>query len=165
MIMLCGAAFGAGYYCRLVWRQENGQLRQTVSRVTRDLNLPYENGYATRIHELRRSDARFGAKNNTNRGAELLYATLGHFPWSSDTDADGILEASDRCGNPLVLLDREEDIDMIESSSGERVRVNAAPWLNGGFYVAPLDSYMWLDQDSYTMILKGLESNKLGTKQ
>ena len=82
-----------------------------------------------------------------NVGAEILFEMLQGSRWKNDTDGDGLPEACDQWGEPLIFLSRDIESDVIILSGGLRQEVTAPPNVSLGFYVSSLRLHCWCSED------------------
>jgi len=125
--------------------------KRCISRLIRDFNGQYENGPAQLLDRFIRSNPEFFRRAGQNGGAEALVACGFQFQWTSDTDGDGRLEASDPHGNPIIFLCEAHTSDDVLSSAGELIRVSMPAYCRRGcHYISLLRDYCWFDEGSYS---------------
>ena len=93
-----------------------------------------------------------GPENTTNRGAEYLHflAREGLVLWVSDTDNDGLPEAADAWGDPLIVLWDGFTEDTTVNRHGTMGQRTVPPYYGGGFYInsSMLDTWRYGFQEA-----------------
>jgi hypothetical protein len=118
-----------------------------VSRLTRDFYSPEAADTPAAYSTLVSVNPALVQKNETNRGAEILFKLPGPHPWSADTDGDGLPEACDAYGVPLIFFTSDFDTDVIVYPGGVRQRVYAPPYFTRGYYINSVRSHVWRAED------------------
>lgn len=96
---------------------------------------------------LRRERPDLFLESNVNRGAECLWAIFGdRWKWSSDCDDDGIQEACDPDGAPMLFFAPDILNDRIMVDSRART-VHPPPYFSPGFMIIPFSAHCWDEGD------------------
>lgn len=136
--------------------QHDAEARRFVSRLLRDFNVSYERGPANLCEEYLERNKSFLQMAGTNSGAELMHACYPVSPWTSDTDSDGLIEASDDRGNPLIFLPPTCSRDVVVASDGQHHAIASPPYRRSHSYlIIRLDDYCWFDDEQYSTLAAG----------
>jgi hypothetical protein len=122
-----------------------------LSKMVLLLNDPGEMGLVPAYNDIvsAETDGVLGEENSTNRGAELLFKIVGDtYRWTGDTDLDGLREACDHFGNPLILLSPAIERDIIIEKNGTKMEVSLPPYYGRGVYINSVALNSWFKEEN-----------------
>ena len=151
----CGAAvvFLAPYLARGS-RDKRFDTKVHVSRLLREFWATPPEKLSSCWRRAQEQPQLSGPENKTNRGAEYLYfiSREGMIMWESDTDHDGLQEAADAWGDPLIVLWDEFTEDRIVNRHGTEAAQTVPPYYGHGIYInsVMLNTWIYGDQEALT---------------
>ena len=121
--------------------------RAVISHYLRELYGPGPAGLERAYAQLVSENPSLLRENQTNRGAEILFRLFGQSTWYADTDGDGLPEACDAFGTPLLFFTSDFASDLIVFPDGGRQRVYAPPYFTSGFYINSIRCHSWRTEE------------------